>query len=122
MLYVINCQSNSILSVIGNFVTTSGLEKKSNVAESVDKAYATFAEKYPNWVDAQFDQSFVDKKIKPIAQSQWKKGRTLSAVDVAMAWDAQFSQASYDRRQANMDELVSVAKNFVGDLNRNLTK
>ena len=57
MFYSIPNQSKSFLSVFANTVSGRSYVESQNLNGYVDTAFDLFAKKYPQWVDAQFDQA-----------------------------------------------------------------
>ena len=106
--------------MFGNYVSAVGTKKQSRTEKCVDSAFETFATTYPNWVDADFDQTFIDETIKPLVNFKWNQGRLPSAVDVSMAWDKQFHADNFDTRKNDLNSLTQAANLFVNTLARQL--
>jgi len=108
------------INLTGNLFSAVSRPKPVNIEKAVDEAYAVFASRNPDWVENLFDQHFIDHKIKPVVSINRQRGRLISAIDVAMMWDAQFSGQSFERRQQHVNQLVWTAELFVQELKARL--
>ncbi len=108
------------INVTGNLFSAVSRGKNKSVDQAIDEAFAIFAKRNPEWVDNLFDQHFIEKRVKPVVGINAKRGRKVSAIDVAMMWDAQFSNQSFDRRQQHVNQLVADAELFIRELKARL--
>ena len=120
MTHAISTQSTLISNVVSNTFVISRPNKTMSADKAVDQAFSAFATRYPSWVDALFDQHFVDQHLKPVVKTNWKRGRSITALDDAMLWDAQFSDKNFDRRRQNLAELRDAAGLFISELKTRL--
>ena len=120
MLQLATPKQTLITTVMSNIVVVTQPDQSVSAEVAVDQAFNVFETHYPTWTESLFDQHFVNQQVKPLVKRNWQRGRTISAIDIAMLWDAQFSNQSYERRRQNLADLTQAAKTFVKELNMRL--
>jgi hypothetical protein len=76
-------------------------------------AYARFAEQYPEWAAALFDEYFLTHQAIPLLTHVAEDGYPLDSVELAIAWSEQLTWFNEEHRQSIIAELTPVAGNFL---------
>ena len=78
-----------------------------------DRAYATFAHHYPEWVASLFDERFLLHNAPPLLDNYLRCSRLAQATQLAQAWNDQLGLADPAVSERRIAELVPVAADFL---------
>lgn len=80
---------------------------------ALKRAYTSFANYYPQWAMALFDEHFLQHGAMALLAGYIEEGRLLPASELARAWDAQLGWNSPALRERRIAELTPVAADFL---------
>lgn len=86
--------------------------QRRTLRRAVRQAYATFADHYPQWVAALFDEHFVNAHLLPMLQRAAGIGDKVTPGEVAEAWARQISILP-SLRQQHIAAIMPVATHFL---------
>jgi hypothetical protein len=90
--------------------------------QAVTLAYARFAEQYPEWAAALFDEYFLIHQAIPLLAHIAEDGSSLDSVKLAIAWSEQLTWFNEEHRQSIIAELTPVAGSFLHTFEEELSK
>ena len=90
--------------------------KSRSLNEALTHTYASFAEQYPEWTAALFDEYFLTHQAMPLLTHVAEDGNRLDPVELAMAWSEQLTWFNDQNRQSLITDLIPAARSFLRDL------
>ncbi|HEY3474010.1 MAG TPA: hypothetical protein VGK56_05325 [Anaerolineales bacterium] len=87
-------------------------QKQARWQAAVDQAYARFAQKYPEWSNALFDEHFLAQSATTFLAGQ-PATTAQDAARVAAAWNQQFGPASPAVSERRIADLTPAAADFL---------
>jgi hypothetical protein len=81
--------------------------------QALTHTYASFAEQYPEWVAALFDEYFLTHQAMPLLARSVEDGERLDPAELAKAWSEQLTWFNEEHRQSIIADLIPVAASFL---------
>ena len=90
--------------------------------QAMQRAYARFASRYPEWAAAYFDEHFLSQRVVPLVSHAGRLHGLPQPSAVAQAWVDQLAVPNQRRRQQLIAEATPVATDFLRMLRTELNK
>ena len=87
--------------------------KARSLNQALTHTYASFAEQFPEWTAALFDEYFLTHRAKPLLTRAAKGGDRLDALELAKVWSEQLTWFNEQHRQNIIADLIPVAASFL---------
>lgn len=91
----------------------TGRKQRQAFNQAVSRAYATFAQKYPQWEASYFDHHFLTHTMAPLLAQVKQGAASVQGYALAEVWSQQMSWYNEKTRQKLIAELTPVATVFL---------
>lgn len=87
--------------------------KTRSLNQALTHTYASFAERYPQWTAALFDEYFLTHQAMPLLTRAGEDSDRLDPVKLATAWSEQLTWFNEQHRQSIIADLIPAAASFL---------
>lgn len=94
--------------------------RRRSLKRAITRAYASFAQQYPDWVDYFFDEYFLGQRAFPVLACYLEYKALPTSFELARVWAEQFAWSNLEMKERHVAQLMPVSADFLRRLNQEL--